>query len=249
MIRWLTAFIDLPASRFDAGVAFWATVTGAALSALRGDHDEFATLVPPDGDAFISVQRVANGPGGIHLDLHVDDLDASADRLRRAGAEVVATLDYVVMRSPAGYTFCLVPPRSASVLASPHHAGAGTSRVDQLAIDVPAAAFEGEVEFWAAATGSAPTPSARYREFTFVARQEGMPLRLLLQRLGPDDARAHATGHLDLAAGTDVAALAAWHVELGAEVVRVTEHWTTLLDPAGLTYCLTARDPLTGIIA
>jgi len=30
---------------------------------------------------------------------------------------------------------------------------------------------------------------------------------------------------------------------LGAEVVRVAEHWTTLRDPAGLLYCITDRDP------
>src|SRR5206468_2551769 len=31
------------------------------------------------------------------------------------------------------------------------------------------------------------------------------------------------------------------HISLGAEVVRSTEGWTTLRDPAGLVYCVTCR--------
>ena len=68
-----------------------------------------------------------------------------------------------------------------------------------------------------------------------------MPVRILLQRLGSDDpgpARAHA----DLACD-DRPAEVHRHVELGAEPVRVAEHWTTLRDPAGLVYCVTDRDP------
>ena len=47
--RWLTLFLDFPASSFDAGVAFWREVTGSALSPFRGAAGEFATLLPPDG--------------------------------------------------------------------------------------------------------------------------------------------------------------------------------------------------------
>lgn len=38
------------------------------------------------------------------------------------------------------------------------------------------------------------------------------------------------------------------HVQLGAEVVRVEQHWTTLVDPSGRTYCVTDRDPGTGLL-
>ncbi len=72
-----------------------------------------------------------------------------------------------------------------------------------------------------------------------LARPEGMPLRLLLQRLG--DERPGVSAHLDLACD-DRDAEAARHLALGAEHVRRTDWWTTLRDPAGRDYCLTRRD-------
>jgi len=70
-VRWLTVFLDFPATSFGAGVAFWREVTGSGLSPLRGAAGEFATLLPADGDAYLRVQRVAGGSGGHHLDLPV----------------------------------------------------------------------------------------------------------------------------------------------------------------------------------
>ena len=65
----------------------------------------------------------------------------------------------------------------------------------------------------------------------------GMPLRLLLQRTGGPVAGMH----LDFACD-DVPAEVARHVKLGAVVVRrVPGDWTTLRDPAGRDYCVTAR--------
>jgi len=70
-VRWLTVFLDFPAGSFGTGVAFWREVTGSALSPFRGAAAEFATLLPPTGDAYLRVQRTADGSGGHHLDLHV----------------------------------------------------------------------------------------------------------------------------------------------------------------------------------
>lgn len=70
----------------------------------------------------------------------------------------------------------------------------------------------------------------------------GLPVRLLLQRL--DDERP-ASAHLDLACA-DITAVRSRHEELGAVLVREGAHWTVLRDPAGGTYCLTGRDPVTG---
>ena len=39
---WLSAFLDLPADRHDAGAAYWQRVTGYELSASRGPHDDEA---------------------------------------------------------------------------------------------------------------------------------------------------------------------------------------------------------------
>ena len=56
-IVWTTAFLDFTPSSHQTGVAFWSAVTGYTRSPSRGDHDEFATLVPDGGDAFLRVQH------------------------------------------------------------------------------------------------------------------------------------------------------------------------------------------------
>src|SRR4051794_40559004 len=105
---WLTAFLDFPADRYDAGVAFWERVTGYQRSAPRGEHDEFATLVPPDGDDYLRVQRLASGGPRIHLDLQVDDVAAAGAAAERLGAGIAEDHgDHQVLRSPGGFTFCL----------------------------------------------------------------------------------------------------------------------------------------------
>jgi hypothetical protein len=79
-----------------------------------------------------------------------------------------------------------------------------------------------------------------------LARPDGIPLRLLLQRL--DDAKVgQGRGHLDLACN-DVPAERRRHLALGASLVRQTPNWTTLADPTGLEYCVTRRDPTTGTL-
>ena len=77
-IRWWTAFIDLPADQFEVGAGFWESVTGSVRSAPRGATGQFATLVPPEGDAFLRVQRVTDGCGGIHIDHHTDSAPPSS---------------------------------------------------------------------------------------------------------------------------------------------------------------------------
>jgi len=74
-----------------------------------------------------------------------------------------------------------------------------------------------------------------------------MPLRLLLQRLDEPHSGRGCPAHLDLACD-DVPGERARHESLGATVVRVMDNWTTLLDPAGLAYCITRRSPATGKI-
>ena len=80
---WMSAFLDLAADEFDRDVAFWQGVTGYALSATRGAPPEFATLVPPDGDDYLRVQRLGGGASRIHLDLHVEDPQAEAEAAQR----------------------------------------------------------------------------------------------------------------------------------------------------------------------
>ena len=113
-VRWLTVFLDFPAGSFGAGVAFWREVTGSGLSPFRGAAGEFATLLPPDGDAYLRVQRIADGSGGHHLDLHVDPaarVGGAGGRTRGgAGGDrcCTGTRGLSISASPGGFTFCLV---------------------------------------------------------------------------------------------------------------------------------------------
>ena len=242
-IGWMTAMLDSPPETAVASERFWRRVTGTRLSPRRGPRDEFATLVPPDGDPFLKMQRVVQSiPGGLHLDLHTDDVRGLAARVDDLGGSTSHhVLGYVICGSPGGMTFCIVghPGRRRPDPAGPPGA---RSLVDQVVLDVPPSQWDSEREFWAALTGWDARAGA-LPEFTVLARPDGMPLRLLLQRL--DEEQYTVTGHLDLACD-DHDIETARHQDLGARPVRRTPHWTTLRDPAGRGYCLTRRDVETG---
>ena len=249
--RWLTAFIDRPAATFQAARDFWLAATATTLSPVRGANGQFATLVPADGDAHLRVQRIDDGPGGCHLDLHVDDIAAGVDEAVALGARAGRVLDDVtLLRSPAGLRFCVVRHHGEATRSAPTAlAGTGGARtiVDQLCVDVPGPRYEAECAFWAALTGWDHRRTGR-DELSFLVRPPEMPLRLLLQRLGADDARHEADAHLDLACD-DVGAAVAAHQRLGARVARAFGPWTAMLDPSDQPYCLTARNPDTGLLA
>ena len=229
-VRWMTGFLDTPSRVAEP---FWQTVTGSAVSARRGPGGAFATLVPADGDAYLRVQVVGDGPARAHLDLHVEQVPAQGRRAVRLGASMISEEPgLVVLHSPAGLPFCLVAWQGEAVRPA-----GGRSLVDQMCLDIPAAGFDAEADFWAALTGWERRSGSR-PEFDVLVRPDGMPLRLLLQRVG-----APVPGmHLDLEC-THRAAEVPWHEQLGARVVRVQERWTTLEDPAGRAYCVTDRSP------
>lgn len=242
-VRWTTAFLDLPFAAAEQGVAFWTAVTGYRLSPWRGAWDEFATLLPPVGDAFLRVQRLESSLPGCHLDLHVDELEARTDAARRLGAEVIGREPgLVVLRSPGRFLFCLAAAGDERARPGPTGPAGGRALVDQLTLDIPTDAFERECDLFARLTGWELLTGSR-PEFAALVRPSGIPLRLLLQRL--DEATGRVRAHLDWACD-DVAGETARHRAQGAQIVRATPDWTTLRDPAGLVYCLTRRDPDTG---
>jgi hypothetical protein len=241
-LRWMTAFLDLSAATIDVDTAFWRAVTGSGLSSARGEYDEFATLIPRDGDPYLKVQRIADGPPRIHLDLHTDDVTGFVEHAVADGARVKQPGDHVVMTSPGGFTFCVVPHPPGKAVPSPVPWWGGTSIVDQVSIDIPAPLLDVETAFWARLTGWEHTPG-RFQEFTSLERPEGQPLRLLLQRLESDEGPVRA--HFDLSSADRVAEVVR-HRSLDAELVSETGNWTVLRDPAGMEYCVTDRDPATG---
>lgn len=234
-IRWVTVFVDRPAAGFADVREFWRQVTGTTMSPTRGSHDEFATFVPAEGDAWLKIQRVHDGPGGSHLDLHVAAPRDLADRAIDRGAVELDTFgDVVVLRSPGGFVFCAVPTRVAGLPSAPVGEPGHRTTIAEIVLDAPSDAFGDEYEFWAAVTGwpRRPVDDPAFASFDRVA---GLPLRLVVQRR--DESGGHVTGHLDVRCD-DMATTVADHVALGAQVVAAHPAWTVLVDPAGQPYCV-----------
>ena len=246
-VRWLTASIDLPGSRFDEGVHFWTRATRTKLSDPRGEGEEFATLLPADGDPYLKVQRMEAGEPRVHLDLHVDSIERAVERARALGASVVEDRGHVLMRSPAGFPFCIVGDGGETTVPSPEDS-ATPNRLDQVCIDAPSADFDRECTFWSAFTMWKLNDGARV-EFRSLERPDDIPLRILLQRLGREDQRSAAAAHLDFACGKHVTQLLMRHDRYDAERVENRGAWVVMRDPAGLPYCLTSREPDAGASA
>ncbi len=247
---WVVAFIDLPGDTYEAGADFWSAVTGFARGPQRGEEGQFATLVPPQGTDYLRVQRLEEHSPRVHLDLHVDDPAAAGAAAEALGAERLESPydDLRTMRSPGGLVFCFVPegggerppPITWPDPSTGSGRGARSSYVDQICIDIPPRLYDAELDFWAAVTGwhrRDPRPGS---EFGRLTPGPGQPLQLLLQRL--DDEQDSVTAHLDWAASDHEAELAA-HVAAGAELQGRFGGWTVLRDPAGMTYCVTRRQP------
>ncbi|WP_102142392.1 VOC family protein [Mycobacterium hubeiense] len=242
---WVTAFLDFAPEHYGEGMRIWSSATGYGISPRRCDNGEFATLVPADGDAFLKVQRLDEGADRIHLDLHVAHPRTAADRAIELGATELADRGYVVLRSPGGFTFCFVAHPAATRPRPSTWPSGHSSLVDQVCLDIPGPSYDAECTFWAALTEWETRASAVSTDFRSLARPEGHPLRLLLQRLG--DSAGDVGAHFDWAT-TDRAAETQRHVALGARVLDVQPVWTVLADPCGRRYCLTDRDPETGML-
>jgi hypothetical protein len=233
---WLTVFLDYPATEFDAGVGFWQACTGYGMSAVRGDGGEFATLVPPSGDDYLRVQRLSTGPTRLHLDVHVADLCSAAEAAQAAGAELVeeSLHGHFVLRSPAGFTFCLVTRPAATVPAAVAWPSGYRSRVTRLCLDVPRKRYAREVVFLKRLLGGEwielEAPEAALRTAAGGA---------LDVRLQPAEFLDTVTSHLHVATESmdaEVARLSA----LGARSRAARPGKTILEVPGGTAVCVVA---------
>lgn len=243
-VPWIHAFIDLPEPLLGAGLDFWTATTGWSAGRTWPNHPEFASIEPPDGDAYLHVQRLDGGAPRVHLDLVVAaGVEVDDERARHSDLGAVPGDRHrwwQVMASPGGLAYCLV--------AEGHRARPGPatwpeghrSRVAQVCLDIPTARFDVERDFWREATGW-PEESARFPEFARLTPPATSPMAFLLQRLGRGE-DGPVRMHLDL--GTDQGASEVDRVRAaGAELVDDTRPWVVLRDPAELPFCVTPRPP------
>ncbi|UCZ88508.1 MULTISPECIES: VOC family protein [unclassified Gordonia (in: high G+C Gram-positive bacteria)] len=245
-VRWLSAFLDFPAEVFGSEVTFWRAISGSTVSPPRGEHREFASLEPFYGDPHLRVQRIDDGPGGVHLDIHTDDPHAATAEAQALGATLVVDAGtHLTLRSPAGFVFCLVPWEGESKRSRPiRWPGDAISIIDQLCIDIPPGMFDAEVDFWTGFTGWPTKPRGR-PELVALRRDPAVTLGILLQRKQDESDNDVATAHLDIATNS-VPDEVARHEDWGARAIEHFPHWTTMADPVGRRYCITSRNPRTG---
>lgn len=238
---WLTAFIDFPAAEFARGAEFWTRVTGWPLSAARGEHDEFASLVPPDGADYLRLQRLGTGQTRLHLDVHVPDPEEASLLALQRGASLTRQIapGLVIMASPAGFEFCFVRQQRHG---RPEPAGwpeGHRSRVSQVCLDIPPERYETEVSFWAATLAVTAQRSRTRPEFTRLEVPDSFPFDLLAQRLQLSRAMG---AHFDI--GSDNRATEVTRLERAGAVVRAfRESWTVLEAPGGMSFCVLDRHP------
>ncbi|MGB3602414.1 MAG: VOC family protein [Gordonia sp. (in: high G+C Gram-positive bacteria)] len=258
-VRWITAYFDLPAASFGEEVTFWRAISGSTVSPPRGEHLEFATLEPFHGDPYLRVQRVNDGPGGMHLDLHVDSPEDAALEAQTLGATLLrrAPEGFVTLQSPAGGVFCLVPWAGESERARPiRWPDGGISIVDQLRFEVPHEVFDAEVTFWAKLTARTLDDLGGADELA-INHSPRLSLQVVIGRTDSDTTRA-----LPSIAATDVAHELSRHKDWGAVATHGSEgnddihvgfgedevpDTVEMTDPAGRPYSITARNPRTGV--
>jgi hypothetical protein len=107
--------VDVPDTDHDQELAFWQSALGRRLT--RYEHaPEYHGTDLQSPDLRLLIQRLEDGSGRVHLDIHTDDLDAEVARLEALGAVRVQYVKrWWVMRDPAGLPFCVIPAAQGSL--------------------------------------------------------------------------------------------------------------------------------------
>jgi hypothetical protein len=107
--------IDVPPSDHDRELAFWSQAAGQSLTQFDR-HPEYRGTVLHGQEFWLLVQRLEQGPGRVHIDIHTDDLAAEVARLEGLGAQRVQQVhSWWVLRDPAGLLFCVIPEPAGSL--------------------------------------------------------------------------------------------------------------------------------------
>ncbi len=228
--------VDVPAGGFDRTVAFWADVLDATARPTGGP---FTHLVGARSPVGLHLQRLEDGPAGVHLDLEADDVDDEVERLQSLGATRVGRSDHgVVLTDPAGLPLCVVP--RGEVVEDLHPERTDQVRLRLVVIDVPSAAVTETVEFWVDALGTVSHDVGYpHTAFTYLGGVEGPggEYGVLIQDIGEGaEPRIHLDLHVPDPATRDreVERLTA----AGATELAGTHHWAVLEDPSGHVFCV-----------
>jgi hypothetical protein len=99
----------VPPAEHDRELAFWSAATGQPLAQFDR-HPEYHGAALHGQDLWLLIQRLDEGQGRVHIDIHTDDPAAEMARLEQLGAELVQQAhSWWVMRDPAGLLFCIIP--------------------------------------------------------------------------------------------------------------------------------------------
>lgn len=120
MSRVRLSHVIIDSSDPDRISPFWCGLLGTEVET-RLDDGRFVFLRATDGGVSIGIQRVPERKetkNRVHMDLEVDDLEASTRWVRSHGGSRVAdhqmgTFRWRVMADPEGNEFCLVPSAQA----------------------------------------------------------------------------------------------------------------------------------------
>ena len=107
--------IDVPPADHDRELAFWSAATGQPLAQFER-HPEYHGAAVCGQEVWLLIQRLDDGPGRVHIDIHTDDPAAEIARLEKLGAELVRQAhSWWIMRDPAGLPFCVVPEKNGTL--------------------------------------------------------------------------------------------------------------------------------------
>jgi Glyoxalase-like domain len=113
-LRLSGAFVDVPITDHARAVQFWAAALGRepVVTEKFPSYAQFDEVTP---GVYFMVQATDDDTRRMHLDFDSDDRDTDVARLVELGAsEVCRAHHWVVMRDPAGVTFCVVQHQAGS---------------------------------------------------------------------------------------------------------------------------------------
>lgn len=106
--------IDCRTDDLDKAARFWGEALGAPPDfEANAPESPYVALQMPAGEPYIEVQSVEH-ESRVHIDIESDDIEAEVARLEALGANRIADIrSFVVMESPTGQRFCIVPVERA----------------------------------------------------------------------------------------------------------------------------------------